>query len=126
MPPICTLNGTEARKKTEQAHLDSIAHKESLRPNRLKILSTKEKIQTVPLFKIADTQADMQAWFRKGFETDSLTDETEGLRKEATKMFLKLQSGWCNVLFSFQLYVQCNVIIHHCTNSNLSLYILVS
>ena len=113
-------------RKTEQVHLDSMARKESLRPNRLKMLSTKGKIQTVPLFKIADTQADMQAWFRKGFETDSLTNETEDSRKEATKIFLKLQIGWCNVLFCFQLYVQCNVIIHHCTNSNLSLHIFVS
>ena len=68
MPPICTLNGTEAHKKTEQDHLDSVTHKESLRPNKLKLLSTKEKIQTVPLFKIADTQADMQAWFQKGLK----------------------------------------------------------
>ena len=57
------------------------------------MLSTKEKIQAVPLFKIADTQADLQAWFQKGFETDSLSDETEDLRKEATKIFLKLQIG---------------------------------
>ena len=70
-----------------------MTHKESLRPNRLKMLSTKEKIQTVPLFKIADTQADMQAWFQKGFETESLSDEMEDLRKEATKIFLKLQIG---------------------------------
>ena len=77
------------------------------------MLSTKEKIEIVPLLKIADAQADMQVWFRKGCEIDSLTDEKEDLRKEAAKMFLKLQSGWCNVLFCFQLYVQCKVIIHH-------------
>ena len=47
------------------------------------MLSTKEKIQTMPLFKIEDIQADMQAWFQKGFETDSLTDEAEDLKKEA-------------------------------------------
>ena len=70
-----------------------MTHKESLRSNRLKMLSTKEKIQTVPLFKIADSQADMQAWFQKGFETDTISDETEGFRKEATKIFLKLQIG---------------------------------
>ena len=65
------------------------------------MLLTKEKIQTVPLFKITDTQADIQTWFRKGFETDSLTDETEDLREKATKMLLKLQSGWCNVFILF-------------------------
>ena len=40
----------------EQGYLDNEAHKESLRPNRLKMLATNEKIQTVPLFEIADTQ----------------------------------------------------------------------
>ena len=61
IPPICTLNGTEARNKTEQDQLDSEAHKESLRANKLKMLSTKEMIQTVPLFKIADTRKKKMA-----------------------------------------------------------------
>ena len=61
IPPICTLNGTEARNKTEQDHVDSEAHKEFLRANKLKMLSTKEEIQTVPLFKIADTRKNKVA-----------------------------------------------------------------
>ena len=61
IPPIWTLNCTEARNKSEQDQLDSEAHKEFLRANKLKILSTKEKIQTMPLFKIADTRKSKMA-----------------------------------------------------------------
>ena len=52
VPPICLPEGTEARTRTIQVHLQSEAHKECLEAERLKKLSSVEKSQTVPLVKM--------------------------------------------------------------------------
>ena len=56
MPPICLPEGTEARTHTIQEHLQSEAHKECLKAERLKKLSSVEKSQTVPLVKMLSSQ----------------------------------------------------------------------
>ena len=61
IPPICTPTGTEARKGTIAKHLSSEAHKESVKLNRIKGLSSSEKIQAVPLLKIANAQTHLLA-----------------------------------------------------------------
>ena len=56
MPPICLPEGTEARTRTIQEHLQSEAHKECLEAEHLKKLSSVEKSQTVPLVKMLSSQ----------------------------------------------------------------------
>ena len=56
MPPICLPEGTEARTRTIQEHLQSEAHKECFEAERLKKLSSVEKSQTVPLVKMLSSQ----------------------------------------------------------------------
>ena len=56
VPPICLPEGTEARTRTIQEHLQSEAHKECLEAERLKKLSSVEKSQTVPLVKMLSSQ----------------------------------------------------------------------
>ena len=51
VPPICPPECTEARTHTIQEHLRSEAHKECLKAERLKKLSSVEKSQTVPLVR---------------------------------------------------------------------------
>ena len=51
LPPICLPDGTEARSHTIQEHLQSEAHRECLKAERIKKLSSVEKSQTVPLIK---------------------------------------------------------------------------
>lgn len=58
IPPICTPTGTEARSGTMATHVGSESHKESVKVNKL---SSAEKIQTVPLFKIANAQTHLLA-----------------------------------------------------------------
>ena len=59
--PICTPTGTEARSGTIATHLESETHKESGKVNRFKRLPSTQKIQTIPSFKIANTQTDLLA-----------------------------------------------------------------
>ena len=56
IPPICLSQGTEARSQTVQEHLQSTAHQECLKVERLKKLSAVEKSQTVPLHKMISSQ----------------------------------------------------------------------
>ena len=56
IPPICTVTGTEARSETEISHIESDAHKEAVKAERINGLSYKEKVETVPLFKISKAQ----------------------------------------------------------------------
>ena len=60
-PPICTPTGTEACSGTTATHLRSEAHKESVKLNRIKGLSSSEKLQAIPLFKIANAQTHLLA-----------------------------------------------------------------
>jgi hypothetical protein len=61
IPLICTPTGTEVRSGTIATHLRSEAHKESVKLNRIKGLSSSEKIQAIPLFKIANAQTHLLA-----------------------------------------------------------------
>ena len=56
MPTICLPEGTEARTRTIQGHLQSEAHKECLEAECLRKLSSVEKSQTVPLVKMLSSQ----------------------------------------------------------------------
>ena len=60
-PPICSPTGTEARSGTIAIHLRSEAHKEAVKVHRIKGLSSSEKIQAVPLLKIANAQTHLLA-----------------------------------------------------------------
>ena len=59
--PICSPTEKEARSETIAIHLRSEAHKEAVKVNRIKELSSSEKIQTIPLLKIANGQAHLLA-----------------------------------------------------------------
>ena len=61
MPPICLPEVTEARTYTIQEHLQSEAHKECLKAERLKKLSSVEKSQTAPLVKMLSSQGQKLA-----------------------------------------------------------------
>ena len=61
IPPICTPTGTEARSGTIAKHLSSEAHKECVKLKRIRGLSSSEKIQAIPLFKIANAQTHLLA-----------------------------------------------------------------
>ena len=61
IPPICSPTGTEARTGTIAIHLRSEAHKEAVKVNRIKGLSSSEKIQAIPLLKIANAQTHLLA-----------------------------------------------------------------
>ena len=56
IPPICTVTGTEARSKIEENHVNSEAHKRTLKAMRLKCLSTREKFETIPLHTVSNSQ----------------------------------------------------------------------
>ena len=56
IPPLCIVTGTEARSKTEDDHVNSEAHKETLKAMRLKCLSTREKVETIPLYTVSNSQ----------------------------------------------------------------------
>jgi hypothetical protein len=61
VPPICQPGGTEAREKTVQEHLQSIAHQECLKGERLKKISAVEKSQSMPLEKMFSSQRQQLA-----------------------------------------------------------------
>ena len=56
VPAICTMRGTESRSGTLSSHLESEAHKESVKASRLKLPSIAEKIEAVPLYQVSNTQ----------------------------------------------------------------------
>ena len=56
LPPGCQPEGTEAREQTIREHLQSTAHQECLKAERLKKLSNVQKSQSVPLMKMVNSQ----------------------------------------------------------------------
>ena len=55
LPPICQPEGTESREQTIREHLQSSAHQECLKAERLKKLSNVQKSQSVPLMKMVNS-----------------------------------------------------------------------
>ena len=61
LPPICQPEGTESREQTIREHLQSSAHQECLKAERLKKLSNVQKSQSVPLMKMVNSQRQQLA-----------------------------------------------------------------
>ena len=57
--PICLPTETEARRGTIAIHLRSKTHKEAVVVNRIKGLSSSEKIPEISLMKIAKAQTHL-------------------------------------------------------------------
>ena len=47
------MTGAKARSETEISHVESVAHREAVKTERIKGLSDEEKVGTVSLFKIS-------------------------------------------------------------------------
>ena len=61
LPPICQPEGTEAREQTIREHLQSTAHQECLKAERLKKLSNAQKSNSVQLMKMINSQRQQLA-----------------------------------------------------------------
>ena len=61
LPPIFQPEGTESREQTIREHLQSSAHQECLKAERLKKLSNVQKSQAMPLMKMVNSQRQQLA-----------------------------------------------------------------
>ena len=56
VPAICTMRGAESCSGILSSHLESAAHKESVEASRLRLPSTAQKGETIPLYQVSNTQ----------------------------------------------------------------------